>query len=433
MDKNNIDCPLKTQKVGTSVLVASKKRLSYIFDHFENVYFSVSGGKDSGIMVQLANQIAIEKNKKFDLFILDIEANYTMTRHFLEELKTLPAVNKVYHFCLPFYEDNNISIFQPQWIMWNPKEKPKWVQTLPKDAITIDKLDKELLELYHKSHGNPDRFCRYFLKWYYKQNHSLPTACGIGIRTQESLHRYNAIFKGTNKYKNIMWINHYETKTYNFYPIYDWKVEDIWGAVSKYDFSYNQVYEEFYKLGIPLTQMRICQPFGMQQRKGLKQFAAIEPEIWEKVVNRVSGSNFGAMYSKTSLLGYNKTSKPKHLSWEEYAVFMLESLGLYSPGLRDHYYRKISILMNYYEKNFHMGVKDIPQEASRKEWLHDERLWHNWKGIARAIEKNDFALTSRNYSLTKEDEKELYALHSEFQKFLGLEHLHQKIYAKIKK
>ena len=112
--------------------------------------------------------------------------------------------------------------------------------------------------------------------------------------------------------------------------------------------------------------MRICQPYGMQQRKGLQQFAAIEPDIWEKVVNRVSGSNFGAMYSKTSLLGHNKTYKPEHLNWEEYTVFMLESLGLYSTGLRNHYYRKISILIKYYETKFHMEIKDIPQEVSRK-------------------------------------------------------------------
>ena len=89
----------------------AKKRLLYMFNHFENVYFSVSGGKDSGLMVQLANQIALTMNKKFDLFILDVEANYTMTRQYLEELKSLPSVYKTYHFCLPFYEDNNVSVF----------------------------------------------------------------------------------------------------------------------------------------------------------------------------------------------------------------------------------------------------------------------------------------------------------------------------------
>ena len=90
--------------------------------------------------------------------------------------------------------------------MWNPKGKYNWVQPLPKDAITVELLDKELLTIYHESNGNPDRFCRYFLYWYYKNNGDLPTACGVGIRTQENLHRYNAIFKGNNKYRKTIWI-----------------------------------------------------------------------------------------------------------------------------------------------------------------------------------------------------------------------------------
>ncbi|STY44121.1 Predicted phosphoadenosine phosphosulfate sulfotransferase [Listeria grayi] len=83
----------------------------------------MSGGKDSGIMVYLANQIAQKMNRTFDIVILDIEANYTETVIFLERCKQLPTVGTVYHFCLPFYEDNYSSILQPQWIMWNPREK----------------------------------------------------------------------------------------------------------------------------------------------------------------------------------------------------------------------------------------------------------------------------------------------------------------------
>ena len=38
-----------------NVLDATFERLEFIFDHFDNIYFSVSGGKDSSVMVQLAN------------------------------------------------------------------------------------------------------------------------------------------------------------------------------------------------------------------------------------------------------------------------------------------------------------------------------------------------------------------------------------------
>ena len=42
------------------VLTATNDRLRYMFDHFDNVCFAVSGGKDSGLLVQLANAIAAE-------------------------------------------------------------------------------------------------------------------------------------------------------------------------------------------------------------------------------------------------------------------------------------------------------------------------------------------------------------------------------------
>jgi len=42
-----------------NVLEAAIERIEYILNEFENVYFSVSGGKDSSTMLQLANKIAI--------------------------------------------------------------------------------------------------------------------------------------------------------------------------------------------------------------------------------------------------------------------------------------------------------------------------------------------------------------------------------------
>ena len=416
----------------TNVLKATEQRLSYIFNEFNHIYFSLSGGKDSGLMVQLANQVAKKMNKTFDLFIVDIEANYTSTVEFIERMKKLSNVQDVYHFCLPFFEDNNLSIFQPQWMMWNPQEEEKWIQVMPADAIKEADLEDELRDIFFKSNGNPDRFMRYFIYWYHQKKNFEPVACGIGIRSEESIHRLFSILSHKKKYHRISWIKNYFDDTYNFYPIYDWKVEDIWGAVSQLHLDFNLFYEQSYKMGISLQQMRICQPYGLQQRKSLQQFATIEPELWEKVVNRVSGVNFGSLYAKTSLLGHHHSSKPAHLTWQAYAVYLLETMGLTSVGLRDHYYRKIKILMAYYKKKFGVEVSDMPDESVRKEWLVDEKLWHDWKGIARALEKNDFALTTRDYTLTKEDERELYALYYQFQKVTGVDELEGKLYQKIK-
>ncbi|MFW0731899.1 DUF3440 domain-containing protein [Enterococcus raffinosus] len=415
-----------------NVLDAAIHRIEYIFENFEHVCVSVSGGKDSGVLVQLVNKVAAKKKCKFDIMILDIEANYTTTVQFQERCEELENINQVYHFCLPFYEDNNSSIFEPQWIMWNPEDENRWIHPLPKNAITLSNLPQSLKKYFLKANGNPDNFLRLFNQWYYEIHNEEAVAVGVGIRTQESLNRYRAIHRyKKNKFRGKIWINHYMHEIYNFYPLFDWKCEDIWKATAELDLDYNTIYDKMFKMGVAIKEMRICQPFGLVQRKGLNQFAILEPELWEKLVNRVSGANFGCLYAKTSLLGYVKSNKPKHMSWQKYTLFLLETYGIYSEQLRDHYYRKIKILMSYYEKNFNMKVEDMVDEATRKEWLKDERLWNNWKGIARALEKNDFAFSSREYSLTRKDEQELYQLFDTYHGVLGLENLNGKIYEQI--
>lgn len=89
------------------------------------------------------------------------------------------------------------------------------------------------------------------------------------------------------------------------------------------------------------------------------------------------------------------------MTWQRYSIFLLETLGLYSPLLMNHYYRKICILFAYYKNTYNMDIQDMPDESKRKDWIKDERLWNDWKGIAKALEKNDFVLSTRNYSLTK--------------------------------
>lgn len=414
------------------MLDAAKNRLSYIFDQFEYVYFSVSGGKDSGVMVQLANMIAKEKGKQFDLFTLDIEAHYDATTQFITKMEQLSQVREIYHFCLPFYEDNNTSILQTQWLMWDEDASDRWVREMPENAITLDDLDDSLYHYFEQANGNPDKFMKLFPKWYREKKGTDKVACGVGIRADESFNRFKAVAFGKSLYEGKKYTTKLSKGVYNFYPIYDFSVEDIWGVTALYNFQMNHIYELMWKNGVALKDQRICQPYGFQQRQGLNQFAALEPETWRKVVNRVSGANLGNIYAKTSLLGHNGTEKPKNMSWQEYTVFLLESLGQYAPLLRDHYYRKIKILMAYYEKKFDMRLEDMPDSAPpKKEQDEDERKWNNWQGVGKAIEKNDFSFTTRDYGLTKKDEEELYELHRRFGKILGLNEKKQKVYKNL--
>ena len=163
--------------------------------------------------------------------------------------------------------------------------------------------------------------------------------------------------------------------------------------MAKLDLDYNHVYVAMYKNGVPLSKERICQPFGMAQKAGLDQFRAIEPETWERLLQRVEGVNFGAIYCRTSLFGTITSMKPDHLTWQQYVLFLLESLGLYEPQIMARYYRKIKYYMLWCEKNEGIPYAQLPEGAPKN--------WPSWKRIARAIERNDFYLSLLEFGRIK--------------------------------
>ncbi len=392
-----------------NVLDAAFERLEFIFEHFENIYFSVSGGKDSSVMVQLANIVAKKKNRKFDVLYIDFEAQYRLTIQHIYELKQLSQIRDFYHVALPMALRNAVSVLQPKWICWEEESKHLWVRDLPPDSINMS---NNPFPWFRKGEEFED-FIIEFADWY-QQKWGGQVACGVGIRCDESLNRFRTItFTNKVMYNDLRWTTKVKSndrylEVFNFYPLYDWRTEDIWGAVSKLNLMYNEVYELMYKNGLSIHEQRLCQPYGDDQKNGLDQFKALEYDTWEKVVNRVNGVNFGNIYCRTTALGNLRTSKPKFMSWEEYTVFLLESIGLYNSDLMLHYYRKIKKFALWYKKREDIDFCDIPEEADSK--LETQKKAISWRRIARAIEKNDFYMKRLCFSQTKTDNDELKRL-----------------------
>lgn len=393
-----------------NVLDAAIERLEIIFNEFENIYFCVSGGKDSSVMVQLANIVAERMNKQFDVLYIDFEAQYKKTIEHIYYLKTLSKIRDFYHIALPMALRNAVSVLQPKWICWEEESKHLWVRDMPEDSININNCPFE----WFRKGEEFEEFIIQFADWYQKK-YDTKVACGIGIRTDESINRFRTIAFQDKKttYKNYNWttkvkMNEKHINVYNFYPIYDWRVEDIWGAVSKLDLEFNYIYELMYKNGLSIYEQRLCQPYGDDQRNGLDQFKALEYDTWSKVLNRVNGVNFGNIYCKTTALGNIKSTKPDFMSWQQYTVFLLESIGIYNEDLMLHYYKKIKKFMVWYKEREGIDVKDIPETAEAK--LENQKKVISWRRIARAIEKNDFYLRRLSFGQTKTDDETLQKL-----------------------
>lgn len=379
---------------------AFNQRLEVIFNEFDNVYFSFSGGKDSSVMIQLANVKAKEMGKKFDILYIDLEAQYKNTINHVKELTTLSQIRDFYWIALPLQLRNAVSQLQPKWVCWSPSQKDLWVRDLPKNSINLDNHNFSFFRVGMEF----EEFIIEFAKWYKNEKGGLIGA-GIGIRSDESLNRWRTIHsQSKTTYKGNQWTTLLKPNKdiYNFYPLYDWKTQDIWVSVSKFDLKFNLIYELMYKNGVSIHEQRLCQPYGDDQKNGLDQFKALEYETWEKVLSRVNGVNFGNIYARTSALGNITSCKPDNMNYQEYSVFLLESLGLYNKDLMLHYISKIKKFIRWWEKEHGCKLEEIPDEADTT--LEAMHKVPSWRRISRAIERNDFYMKRLGFSQNQYDE-----------------------------
>ena len=100
-----------------SVLEASKNRISKVFDDFERIYISFSGGKDSTVMTHLVLDEAMKRNRVVGLLIIDLEAQYTETIKHIEAIVEQYKENIDLHWiCGEILLRNGVSDFEPKWL-----------------------------------------------------------------------------------------------------------------------------------------------------------------------------------------------------------------------------------------------------------------------------------------------------------------------------
>ncbi len=310
-----------------NVYDASVIRIKNVFDEFENVYVSFSGGKDSGVLLNLAIKVLREyfPNRKLGVFHIDYEAQYQMTTDYvMNVLYSNTDILDVYHICLPIKAQCATSMHQAWWIPWENSKKDIWVRSIPSNSIN------ELNQSFDfwKPGMWDYEFQSKFSSWLNSKYNFKSTACLVGIRTQESLNRWRAIHsdKRTKLFKSVTWSKKIVDSVYNFYPIYDWKTEDIWTANALNNWEYNKVYDLYYLAGIPLEKMRVASPFNDAAQDSLKWYRAIDPDNWAKLVGRVNGVNFTGIYGGTTAMGWHSIKKPDGHTWESYMHFLLSTL-----------------------------------------------------------------------------------------------------------
>ena len=407
------------------VYTAAKERIEYIFDEFEHICISFSGGKDSGTVLNMCIDEARKRKRKIGALFIDLEAFYKKTIEFVERmLENNKDVLEPYWICLPMESPNSLSYLEPTWIWWDKEKEPIWVRPMPKKEYVINEENNPLG--FYKKNMPFEEFIKHFGNWYGKGE---KTATLVGIRTDESLNRFRAIAGTKSMYKDKNYSTKVNENVYNFYPIYDWSVEDIWTYNGKFQKDYNKLYDLFYKAGVSIHKMRVDEPFGNEAKAGLSMFRVIEPDTWAKVVNRVSGANFGNIYSGNKIMTAHY-KLPKNHTWKSFTFFLLDTLP---PEISEHYKIKFSKFIKYWvekgcpvsEEHIKIMEETCPDaiinthEFSRrgkgdKEVIKFTKVVDEipgvdnkddvltWRRMAMCIIKNDYTCKSLSFGMTKD-------------------------------
>ena len=363
--------------LGVNVLDAAQRRIAWTFDTFPIVYVSFSGGKDSSVMLHLVAAEARRQGRRFGLMFIDLEAQYKLTiEHVAECFQLYADLIDPFWIALPIHLRNAVSMLQPYWQCWEPAVRSRWVREPHPLSIT----DGARFPFFRIG-MEFEEFIADFGDWY---GDGQPTACFVGIRSDESLNRFRTLIAKKTRFEGRSWTTWKGRAVFNVYPIYDWRTEDLWTYVGREDVAYNRLYDMMHLAGLTPHQMRICQPYGDDQRKGLHLYHLIEPESWARVVARVSGANYGAIYcgERGNVLGNHKVEKPDGQTWQQYARIILDSLP---PDERDHYEDKIAVFLNWYALRGY--PEGIPDEADMK--LEAARKVPSWRRIVKVLLKND--------------------------------------------
>lgn len=293
---------------GGSVFDASIHRMRRLYREGHRIIVALSGGKDSGICLEICRLSAeLEGCLPVEVMCRDEEIVVPGTNEYLDYIY---KQKKNYKFDLLIARQPVINIFnrrEPYWWVYDQLLPPeKWMRTPPSYATFIKEKNIDALVI-------PGRY---------------PPPKGkllievMGLRASESVNRNLAIHTTKDAYL---------TKTHpngvnKCYPIYDWTDTDIWKAYHDNKWRYNTIYDVMYRGGISPRDLRVGPPtMTVAGLKTLVVVANAYPSWFDKVCKRVPGMRTAIHFGKRVCEPYRRLGE----TWQE--CFMRECIET-APG-----------------------------------------------------------------------------------------------------
>ena len=440
---------MKREYMSCNVYEATQQRLRLIFEEFDNIYVSFSGGKDSSLLLNLTLDFRRKyyPEKKIGVFHQDFEAQYTVTTEFIERtFERIKDEVEPYWVCLPMATRTALSSYQMYWYPWDDTKEEAWVRPMPQHEYVINLKNNPMTTYRYRMHQ--EDLAKQFGRWYRISHGDKKTVCLLGMRADESLQRYSGFLNKKYGYKGECWVSNEFKNVWCASPLYDWTLNDVWHANFLFHYDYNRLYDLYYMAGLKVSQMRVASPFNDYSKDSLNLYRVIDPEIWTKLVGRVQGANFASIYGRSKAMGYRNVTLPAGHTWESYTRFLLDTLPL---RLRNNYVQKFQTSITFWhrtgggldervireliEKGYNIrrnGVSSYTRSRKSRvvfigkipdntDDIRSTKDIPSWKRMCYCILKNDHNCRFMGFGLTREQQRYIDAITKKYSKVEEME------------
>lgn len=302
---------MSRRALGDNVFNVALERIAVLMEAGHRLVVSFSGGKDSGVCLELCIAAAEMTNYNelyggLDVVMRDEEVMFPGTFEYAERMAEREELN--FHWLIagqPIINAFNRN--SPYWWCFDKTIDHKlWVRQPPAIAEWIEEQNIEAMV-------TPERFPPAEGKGLYDV---------IGLRADESRGRLFGIYSS----KGYLTKPRAKTGVVKCRPIYDWQDGDVWRAILDGKWDYNHAYDAMHRLGVRRKALRIAPPtMNAAGIPLLKVAQQAWPKWFDLVAERCPGTRTAAQYGLRAVTPARQHGE----SWEE--TFDREVAGEKAP------------------------------------------------------------------------------------------------------
>lgn len=359
-----------------NVVQAARRRVRFIFDSFDDIKISISGGADSSAMAHMMLSEAKERNRKIGIFFLDEEVMYQSCIDQVERIIEEWAPDNVIPLWLQaeFNLTNATSYSESHLIAWEPGQHKKWMRPKKSYAMRAHPWDRNKEIILDQRIGLDFYAMIANFEACYKG-----AAFVVGLRGAESPNRWRAVSKNPAFVNGnpVYWATRKDANT-ALYPLYDWTQADVWKYTYDHKLPYSPVYDYMFRKGMNLNEIRTSSLIHERSHKSLVELPEFEPKTYDKLLKRIKGISFAQETGRNAMMFRAKKLPKNFTSWRKYRDFILDTYP--DPTKKDIFTKRFALHLDnewvarqqvrqLVLADIENNVPVINREDPRQEWV----------------------------------------------------------------